>query len=82
MKTQIILREKFREVQQSKSKVPGLPQHTDDNNTPSPRSTLEKLNIDLEELVTKGLKRINDLIEKPYDKKSIEALERRLEEIS
>ncbi|XP_036335017.1 dystrophin, isoforms A/C/F/G/H [Rhagoletis pomonella] len=82
MKTQIILREKFREVQQAKSKVPGVPQHTDDNNTPSPRSTLEKLNIDLEELVTKGLKRINDLIEKPYDKKSIEALERRLEEIS
>uniref|UniRef100_A0A0A1WQW4 Protein detached n=2 Tax=Zeugodacus cucurbitae TaxID=28588 RepID=A0A0A1WQW4_ZEUCU len=82
MKTQMILREKFREVQQAKSKVPGVPQPIDGSNTPSPRSTLEKLNIDLEELVTKGLKRINDLIEKPYDKTSIEALERRLEEIS
>ncbi|XP_039948451.1 dystrophin, isoforms A/C/F/G/H isoform X4 [Bactrocera tryoni] len=82
MKTQIILREKFREVQQAKSKVPGVPQPIDGSNTPSPRSTLEKLNIDLEELVTKGLKRINDLIEKPYDKASIEALQRRLEEIS
>ncbi|XP_050330359.1 dystrophin, isoforms A/C/F/G/H isoform X10 [Bactrocera neohumeralis] len=82
MKTQIILREKFREVQQAKSKVPGVPQPIDGSNTPSPRSTLEKLNIDLEELVTKGLKRINDLIEKPYDKAAIEALQRRLEEIS
>ncbi|XP_069963267.1 dystrophin, isoforms A/C/F/G/H isoform X7 [Bactrocera oleae] len=82
MKTQIILREKFREVQQAKSKVPGVPQPADGSNTPSPRSTLEKLSIDLEELVTKGLKRINDLIEKPYDKASIEALQRRLEEIS
>ncbi|XP_067614346.1 dystrophin, isoforms A/C/F/G/H isoform X3 [Eurosta solidaginis] len=81
MKTQIILREKFREVQQAKSKVPSVIQ-SESSSTPSPRSTLEKLNIDLEELVTKGLKRINDLIEKPYDKKSIDALERRLEEIS
>lgn len=62
--------------------MPGVSQPNDGSNTPSPRSTLEKLNIDLEELVTKGLKRINDLIEKPYDKTSIEALERRLEEIS
>ncbi|XP_054725121.1 dystrophin, isoforms A/C/F/G/H-like [Anastrepha obliqua] len=82
MKTQIILREKFREVQQAKSKVPGVPQLTDDNKTPCPHSTLEKLNINLEELITKGLKRINDLIEKPYEKKSIETIERRLEEIS
>ncbi|XP_023158470.1 dystrophin, isoforms A/C/F/G/H isoform X5 [Ceratitis capitata] len=82
MKTQIILREKFREVQQAKSKVPGAQQPAEGNKTPSPRSTLEKLNIDLEELVSKGLKRINDLIEKPYDKKSTDALERRLEEIS
>lgn len=62
--------------------MPGVPQPADGSNTPSPRSTLEKLSIDLEELVTKGLKRINDLIEKPYDKASIEALQRRLEEIS
>ncbi|XP_037944329.1 dystrophin, isoforms A/C/F/G/H-like [Teleopsis dalmanni] len=85
MKTQIILREKFREVQQSKSKVPEVTATNDNGETSSPRSTLEKLSIkgiNVEELVCKGLKRINDLIEKPVDHNSIEELERRLNEVN
>ncbi|XP_032597642.1 dystrophin, isoforms A/C/F/G/H isoform X13 [Drosophila grimshawi] len=71
MRTQIILREKFREVQQAKSKVTG---------TSAPQATPETVNI--EELVTKGLRRINVLIEKPVDLKSSTELEKRMEDIN
>ena len=53
--------------------------------TPSPRSTLEKVSIkgiNVEELIEKGLKRINDLIDKPFNRKSEEELEKRLSEVN
>ncbi|XP_064549814.1 dystrophin, isoforms A/C/F/G/H isoform X9 [Drosophila montana] len=71
MRTQIILREKFREVQQAKSKVTG---------TSAARPTPDSVNI--EELVTKGLRRINVLIEKPVNPKSSTELEKRIEDIN
>ncbi|XP_030556514.1 dystrophin, isoforms A/C/F/G/H isoform X6 [Drosophila novamexicana] len=71
MRTQIILREKFREVQQAKSKVTG---------SSAARSTPDSVNI--EELVTKGLRRINVLIEKPVNVKSSTELEKRMEDIN
>ncbi|XP_051863050.1 dystrophin, isoforms A/C/F/G/H isoform X11 [Drosophila albomicans] len=71
MLTQIILREKFREVQQAKCKVTG---------SSNPRPMPESVNI--EELVTKGLRRINVLIEKPVDLKSSTELEKRMEDIN
>ncbi|KRF83665.1 dystrophin, isoforms A/C/F/G/H isoform X23 [Drosophila virilis] len=71
MRTQIILREKFREVQQAKSKVTG---------SSAARPTPDSVNI--EELVTKGLRRINVLIEKPVNVKSSTELEKRMEDIN
>ncbi|XP_017060707.1 dystrophin, isoforms A/C/F/G/H isoform X6 [Drosophila ficusphila] len=71
MRTQIILREQFREVQQAKSKTSG-------NGAPAP--PLDSVNI--EELVTKGLRRINVLIEKTVDLKSSSDLEKRMEDIN
>ncbi|XP_034486585.1 dystrophin, isoforms A/C/F/G/H isoform X8 [Drosophila innubila] len=71
MRTQIILREKFREVQQAKCKVTG---------STGPRPMPDSVNI--EELVTKGLRRINVLIEKPVDLKSSTDLEKRMEDIN
>ncbi|XP_062124970.1 dystrophin, isoforms A/C/F/G/H isoform X11 [Drosophila sulfurigaster albostrigata] len=71
MLTQIILREKFREVQQAKCKITG---------SAAPRPMPESVNI--EELVTKGLRRINVLIEKPVDLKSSTELEKRMEDIN
>ncbi|XP_046806097.1 dystrophin, isoforms A/C/F/G/H isoform X5 [Lucilia cuprina] len=80
MKSQIILREKFREVQQSKSKV--YPANRDGSNTHSSLDKVSMKGINLEELIVKGLKRIKDLIERPVDRKSVEDLEKRLSEIS
>ncbi|KRK05494.1 uncharacterized protein Dyak_GE27533 [Drosophila yakuba] len=71
MRTQIILREQFREVQQATSKTSG-------SGTPAP--PLDSVNI--EELVTKGLRRINVLIEKTVDLKSSSDLEKRMEDIN
>ncbi|KQS38774.1 dystrophin, isoforms A/C/F/G/H isoform X4 [Drosophila erecta] len=71
MRTQIILREQFREVQQARSKTSG-------SGTPAP--PLDSVNI--EELVTKGLRRINVLIEKTVDLKSSSDLEKRMEDIN
>ncbi|XP_070137503.1 dystrophin, isoforms A/C/F/G/H isoform X9 [Drosophila bipectinata] len=71
MRTQIILREQFREVQQAKSKTSG---------SGAPAPPLDSVNI--EELVTKGLRRINVLIEKPVDLKSSTDLEKRMEDIN
>ncbi|XP_032305799.1 dystrophin, isoforms A/C/F/G/H isoform X12 [Drosophila ananassae] len=71
MRTQIILREQFREVQQAKSKTSG---------SGAPAPPLDSVNI--EELVTKGLRRINVLIEKPVDLKSSADLEKRMEDIN
>ncbi|XP_068153855.1 dystrophin, isoforms A/C/F/G/H isoform X6 [Drosophila tropicalis] len=71
MRTQIILREKFHEVQQAKSSTTG---------TGQARPSLDSVNI--EELVTKGLRRINVLIEKPVDLKSSAELERRMDDIN
>ncbi|XP_060647969.1 dystrophin, isoforms A/C/F/G/H isoform X6 [Drosophila nasuta] len=71
MLTQIILREKFREVQQAKCKVTGSAA-----SRPMPES------VNIEELVTKGLRRINVLIEKPVDLKSSTELEKRMEDIN
>ncbi|KAM8704244.1 hypothetical protein ACLKA7_008788 [Drosophila subpalustris] len=71
MRTQIILREKFREVQQARCKVTG---------STGPRPMPDSVNI--EELVTKGLRRINVLIEKPVDLKSSTELEKRMEDIN
>ncbi|XP_059218790.1 dystrophin, isoforms A/C/F/G/H isoform X11 [Stomoxys calcitrans] len=81
MRSQIILREKFREVQQSKSKA--LPAPKDCSG--SPYSSLDKVSmkgVNLEELICKGLKRVNDLIARPVDRKSSEDLEKRLSEIN
>ncbi|XP_075145730.1 dystrophin isoform X8 [Haematobia irritans] len=78
MKSQIILREKFREVQQSKSKA--FPASSS-----SPYSSLDKVSmkgVNLEELICKGLKRVNDLIARPVDRKSMDDLEKRLSEIN
>ncbi|XP_073838432.1 dystrophin isoform X6 [Musca autumnalis] len=84
MKSQIILREKFREVQQSKSKASTTSGATESAN--SPYSSLDKKvsmkGVNLEELIVKGLKRINDLIARPVDRKSVEELEKRLSEIN
>ncbi|XP_058979268.1 dystrophin, isoforms A/C/F/G/H isoform X5 [Musca domestica] len=85
MKSQIILREKFREVQQSKSKA--CPTATAaDPAANSPYSSLDKKvsmkGVNLEELIVKGLKRINDLIARPVDRKSADELEKRLSEIN
>ncbi|XP_041630401.1 dystrophin, isoforms A/C/F/G/H isoform X5 [Drosophila kikkawai] len=71
MRTQIILREQFREVQQARSKTSG---------SGAPAPPLDSVNI--EELVTKGLRRINVLIEKPVDLKSSGDLEKRMEDIN
>ncbi|XP_039231143.1 dystrophin, isoforms A/C/F/G/H isoform X14 [Drosophila yakuba] len=71
MRTQIILREQFREVQQATSNTSG-------SGTPAP--PLDSVNI--EELVTKGLRRINVLIEKTVDLKSSSDLEKRMEDIN
>ncbi|XP_020813953.1 dystrophin, isoforms A/C/F/G/H isoform X2 [Drosophila serrata] len=71
MRTQIILREQFREVQQARSKTSG---------SGAPAPPLDSVNI--EELVTKGLRRINVLIEKPVDLKSSCDLEKRMEDIN
>lgn len=38
--------------------------------------------VNLEELIVKGLKRINDLIARPVDRKSADELEKRLSEIN
>ncbi|XP_030080850.1 dystrophin, isoforms A/C/F/G/H isoform X10 [Drosophila hydei] len=70
MRTQIILREKFREVQQAKPKTTG---------TSAARPAPDSVNI--EELITKGLRRIHVLIEKPVDSKSSTELEKRLDDI-
>ncbi|XP_037729041.1 dystrophin, isoforms A/C/F/G/H isoform X12 [Drosophila subpulchrella] len=71
MRTQIILREQFREVQQARSKTSG---------SGAPAPPLDSVNI--EELVTKGLRRINVLIEKTVDLKSSSDLEKRMEDIN
>uniref|UniRef100_A0A6P4F0Z3 Protein detached n=1 Tax=Drosophila rhopaloa TaxID=1041015 RepID=A0A6P4F0Z3_DRORH len=71
MRSQIILREQFREVQQARSKTSG---------SGAPAPPLECVNI--EELVTKGLRRINVLIEKSVDLKSSSDLEKRMEDIN
>ncbi|XP_017140996.1 dystrophin, isoforms A/C/F/G/H isoform X8 [Drosophila miranda] len=71
MRTQIILREQFREVQQARSKTMG---------SGAAAPPLESVNI--EELVTKGLRRINVLIEKPVDLKSSGDLEKRMDDIN
>ncbi|XP_015038375.2 dystrophin, isoforms A/C/F/G/H isoform X10 [Drosophila pseudoobscura] len=71
MRTQIILREQFREVQQARSKTMG---------SGAAAPPLESVNI--EELVTKGLRRINVLIEKPVDLKSSGELEKRMDDIN
>uniref|UniRef100_Q9VDW6-2 Isoform C of Dystrophin, isoforms A/C/F/G/H n=1 Tax=Drosophila melanogaster TaxID=7227 RepID=Q9VDW6-2 len=71
MRTQIILREQFREVQQARSKTSG---------SGAPAPPLDSVNI--EELVTKGLRRINVLIEKTVDLKSSTDLEKRMEDIN
>lgn len=71
MRTQIILREKFREVQQAKCRQTG---------TSAARATSDSVNI--EELVTKGLRRINVLIEKPVDLKTSAELEKRMKDIN
>ncbi|XP_043946962.1 dystrophin, isoforms A/C/F/G/H isoform X7 [Drosophila biarmipes] len=71
MRTQIILREQFREVQQARSKTSG---------SGAPAPPLDSVNI--EELVTKGLRRINVLIEKSVDLKSSSDLEKRMEDIN
>ncbi|KAH8315064.1 hypothetical protein KR059_005103, partial [Drosophila kikkawai] len=71
MRTQIILREQFREMQQARSKTSG---------SGAPAPPLDSVNI--EELVTKGLRRINVLIEKPVDLKSSGDLEKRMEDIN
>ncbi|XP_017846443.1 dystrophin, isoforms A/C/F/G/H isoform X10 [Drosophila busckii] len=71
MRAQIILREKFREVQQAKSKATGAA---------ATRPAADSVNI--EELITKGLRRINVLIEKPVDLKSSTELEKRMEDIN
>ncbi|KAL9896526.1 dystrophin isoform 9-T15 [Glossina fuscipes fuscipes] len=81
MKNQIILREKFREVQQTKPKVPVSDSLTLTSQTSRLDGNSLK-NINLEELISKGLKRINDLIEKPVESKSITELEKRLSEIN
>ncbi|KAM7360342.1 dystrophin isoform 3-T3 [Cochliomyia hominivorax] len=80
MKSQIILREKFREVQQAKSKV--YPNNRDAGNSHNSLDKVSMKGINLEELIFKGLKRIKDLIERPVDRKSVEDLEKRLSEIS
>ncbi|XP_065355048.1 dystrophin, isoforms A/C/F/G/H isoform X4 [Calliphora vicina] len=80
MKSQIILREKFREVQQAKSRV--YPASRDGSNTHSSLDKVSMKGINLEELIFKGLKRIKDLIDRPLDRKSVEDLEKRLSEIS
>ncbi|TMW54019.1 hypothetical protein DOY81_000887, partial [Sarcophaga bullata] len=79
MKSQIILREKFREVQQAKSKV-SIPAK-DLSPTSLDKVSMMK-GINLEELIFKGLKRIKDLIDRPVDRKSMEELEKRLSEIN
>jgi len=92
MRTQIILREKFREVQQAKyvlnlrsEKVLAFNLISKSfrckltGNT-GPRPMPDSVNI--EELVTKGLRRINVLIEKPVDLKSSTDLEKRMEDIN
>ncbi|XP_034131909.1 dystrophin, isoforms A/C/F/G/H isoform X20 [Drosophila guanche] len=71
MRTQIILREQFREVQKARSKTMG---------SGAAAPPLESVNI--EELVTKGLRRINVLIEKPVDLKSSGDLEKRMDDIN
>lgn len=38
--------------------------------------------VNLEELIFKGLKRVNDLIARPVDRKSVGDLEKRLSEIN
>lgn len=52
----------------------------------SPYSSLDKKvsmkGVNLEELIVKGLKRINDLIARPVDRKSADELEKRLSEIN
>lgn len=80
MKTQTILREKFREVQQSK----GISKSTSslDSCSRDERSdSLGRKDINFEELVSKGLKRVYDLIEKPVDRLSQEELQKRISEI-
>lgn len=48
--------------------------------TTAPRATPDSVNI--EELVTKGLRRINVLIEKPVDLKTSAELEKRMKDIN
>ncbi|XP_030374129.1 dystrophin, isoforms A/C/F/G/H isoform X6 [Scaptodrosophila lebanonensis] len=73
MSAQAKLREGFLKVQQARSKTSGTP-------TAFTRATLDSINI--EELVTKGLRRINVLIDKPVDVKSSSELEKRMEDIN
>lgn len=80
MKTQSILREKFREVQQSKGiskSMSSLDSYTKDERNDS----LGRKDINFEELVSKGLKRVYDLIEKPIDRLSEDELQMRISEI-
>lgn len=80
MKTQAILREKFREVQQSKGiskSTSSLDSYTKDERNDS----LGRKDINFEELVSKGLKRVYDLIEKPIDRLSEDELQKRISEI-
>lgn len=80
MKTQTILREKFREVQQSKGvskSTSSLDSYIKDERNDS----LGRKDINFEELVSKGLKRVYDLIEKPIDRLSQEELQKRISEI-
>lgn len=80
MKSQSILREKFREVQQSKGiskSTSSLDSYTKDERNDS----LGRKDINFEELVSKGLKRVYDLIEKPVDRVSEDELMDRISEI-
>ncbi|XP_055384433.1 dystrophin, isoforms A/C/F/G/H-like [Condylostylus longicornis] len=90
LKAQTILREKFREVQQSKTpklstSAEAIKDISEDRNDlqSSPigiKVSNEEINID--ELVAKGCKRIYDLIDKPLDRKSESDLKRRIFEIN
>ncbi|XP_055852377.1 dystrophin, isoforms A/C/F/G/H isoform X8 [Episyrphus balteatus] len=87
MRTQQILRENFKEVQRAKP-LNSLEESQDKlnfrtNEKPDFNNSSESMKgIDVKELVHKGLKRTSDLIEKPFNRSSLEDLEKRCLEIS
>ncbi|XP_055923870.1 dystrophin, isoforms A/C/F/G/H isoform X7 [Eupeodes corollae] len=87
MRTQQILREHFKQVQRAKpinSREESEDKQDLENNeiTDLNNSSRSMKDIDIKELVHKGLKRTSDLMDKPFDRSSLEDLEKRSLEIN